>query len=159
VRGQRKAQLRTLLAAASIIAVVLITVFATSGSAATTVKLRVVERATTDAEHNIGTSHAGDSSGDVLTFHNHLYKNGKRVGRDIGTCVRIVAPKSWECSWTNLLKGGHIDVSGPFYDTHDSVLSVTGGTGIYKQATGQMHLHAVNGGKAYVFTFTLKLVS
>jgi allene oxide cyclase len=152
-----KEKLRIMLAAASIVAVVLVAVFATSGSAATTVKVRVVEHATTDAVHNIGSSNPGDSAGDVLTFHNHLFKAGKRVGRDIGTCVRIVAGRSWECAWTNLLKGGHIDVAGPFYDTHDSTLSVTGGTGIYKHATGQMHLHAVNGGKAYVFTFTLKI--
>lgn len=149
-----RAKLPILLAAASVVAVVLVTVIAATGSARTAARLTVVEHAKTDAEVDIGD--AGDSTGDVLTFHNKLYKAGSIVGRDQGTCIRIVAGKSWECTWTNILSGGHISVEGPFYDAHDSTLAVTGGTGIYRHVGGQMHLHALSGGKRFVFAFTLR---
>jgi hypothetical protein len=35
-------------------------------------------------------------------------------------------------------------VQGPFFDRHASVLAITGGTGIWRQARGQMVLHARN---------------
>ena len=150
-----RGRLRYVLAPASVVAVVLITVLATSGSAAVTRRLRVVDHAKTDTVVDIGS--AGDSTGDVLTFHNKLYRRGDVVGRDQGTCIRIKVPKSWECTWTNFLSNGHISVEGPFFDTHDSNLAVIGGTGAYRNASGQMHLHALNGGKRYVFSFELTL--
>ena len=33
----------------------------------------------------------------------------------------------------DVLKGGQLTVEGPFYDTHNSVLSITGGTGGYRK--------------------------
>jgi allene oxide cyclase len=41
----------------------------------------------------------------------------------------MVVGESWECIWTTLLPRGQITVEGPFYDTRDSVLAITGGTG------------------------------
>jgi allene oxide cyclase len=148
---------RILLAAASIVAVVLITVIATTGSAATTARFTVVERARTDTVVDIGAS--GDSTGDLLTFHNKLYRGGNVVGRDQGVCTRIAVKKgTWECTWTNILAGGSITVEGPFYDTKDSTLAVTGGTGAYRRARGEMQLHALNDkGTKYAFSFSLNL--
>jgi allene oxide cyclase len=100
----------------------------------------------------------GDSAGDVFTFHNPLFNasNTKMVGNDQGTCVRISpAVGSWECAWTTFLPGGHITVQGPFFDTHDSMLSVTGGTGIYTNVRGQMLLHARPSG-GFLFQFRLQ---
>ena len=37
-------------------------------------------------------------------------------------------------------------VEGPFYDTRDSVLAITGGTGAYANARGQMELKSLAGG-------------
>ncbi len=148
---------RIMLAAASIVAVVLVTIAATTGSAATTRHFTVVERAKTDTVVDIGG--AGDSTGDVLTFHNRLYQSGKAVGRDQGVCTRIsVAQGTWECAWTNILADGSISVEGPFYDTRNSTLAVVGGTGAYRHASGQMQLRALNDtATRYAFEFSLRL--
>src|SRR5256712_6461482 len=88
--------------------------------------IHVIEHATTDAVTN-GT--AVDSAGNVLTFANDVLDsaNAKKVGTDQGYCVRIVVPKSWECVWTTFLPGGQITVEGPFLDTRNSTLAITGG--------------------------------
>ncbi|MEO8968549.1 MAG: Allene oxide cyclase, partial [Solirubrobacteraceae bacterium] len=82
--------------------------------------------------------------------------NTKQVGHDEGFCTRV-DPKLgiFECLWTTFLHGGQITVQGPFYDTRNSVLSITGGTGAYREARGQMRLLSRNGGKAYDFIFQL----
>ena len=101
--------------------------------------ISVVEHATTDAVTN-GTT--GDDAGNILTFANDVYDraDAKKVGTDQGSCVRIVVGESWECSWTTFLPKGQITVQGPFYDTSDSVLAITGGTGAYRNARGEMEL-------------------
>ena len=64
--------------------------------------------------------------------------------------------KAWECFWTLALEKGQLTVEGPFYDTSDSTLAITGGTGKYAEARGQMRLHSRNpAGTEYDFTFTL----
>ena len=40
-----------------------------------------------------------------------------------------------------LLKEGRITLEGPFYDSGDSLFVITGGTGKYAGAKGQMTLH------------------
>ncbi|HLB61626.1 MAG TPA: dirigent protein [Actinomycetota bacterium] len=120
------------------------------------VRLKVVEHATTDAVVDL--KPAGDSSGDLLTFHNKLYNetNSKVIGRDQGSCIRIdTKPGSWECSWTNILPDGHIAVQGPFFDKHDGLLAVTGGTGMYRNARGVMELRSRAGGTEFAFIFRL----
>jgi len=52
---------------------------------------------------------------------------------------------------------GQITVEGPFLDAGDSVLAVTGGTGDYAGARGDMVPRAIGtDGKAYSFTYKLK---
>lgn len=105
-------------------------------------KIQVVERALTDRTIDLGAK--GDSEGDLLTFANPIYDaaNKTKLGSDQGYCVRVVVGKSWECFWTLLLADGEITVEGPFYDTGDSVMVVTGGTGKYAGAKGSMKLHS-----------------
>jgi hypothetical protein len=106
-----------------------------------TVRIHVVERATTDTV--IDTDDDGlDSTGDLLTFHNELFDetNTNLVGTDQGDCIRIEAGASWECRWVSFLEGGSITVEGPFLDTGPSTLAITGGTGAYKGARGAMRL-------------------
>lgn len=122
-----------------------------------TTKLDLVERATTDAVTDTGAT--GDSVGDLLTFANEIYdaKDKTKVGTDQGWCIRVVAGKSWECFWTLILEKGQITTEGPFYDKGDSVMAVTGGTGAYANARGQMKLHARDDkGSAYDFKYELK---
>jgi hypothetical protein len=68
----------------------------------------------------------------------------------------VIAGKSWECFWTLRLEDGQITVEGPFYDTGDSVMAVTGGTGKYAGAKGSMKLHARDAkGSSYDFIYEL----
>jgi hypothetical protein len=65
--------------------------------------------------------------------------------------------KAWECNWTMSLKDGQLTVEGPFLDAGDSVLAITGGTGKYAAARGQMKLHARDAkGTAYDFVYELQ---
>jgi len=118
-------------------------------------RITVVEHATTDAVTN---GKKTDQAGNILTFANKVYNaaDTKKVGSDQGSCTRIVVGKSWECMWTTFLKKGQITVEGPFYDTSDSVLAITGGTGAYKDARGQMKLKYHNkAGTKFDFVFQL----
>jgi hypothetical protein len=117
--------------------------------------ISVVEHATTDAVTN-GT--AGDDVGNVLTFANEVFNRAdtKKVGTDQGSCIRMVVGESWECSWTTFLSKGQITVEGPFYDSDDSVLAITGGTGAYRNARGEMELRYHNAaGTKFDFVFHL----
>ena len=116
----------------------------------------VIEHVMTDAVTNEGNG-SGDVVGDVLTFSNDVFDetNSHKVGSDQGYCVRIVVGESWECVWTTLLPRGQITVEGPFYDTRDSVLAITGGTGAYANARGSMELRSRAGGTEFAFIFHL----
>jgi allene oxide cyclase len=115
--------------------------------------IHVVEHATTDATTDTGDP--GDTSGDILTFANDVFdaSDSTKVGTDQGYCIRITAPGSYECNWTTFLEDGQITVEGPFFDTSDSVVAITGGTGAYRNARGQMVLKARNGGTEFDFIF------
>lgn len=118
--------------------------------------IHVVEHAVTDTVVHSGGS--GDKTGNLLTFHNRIFNASDRrqVGRDEGFCVRISPTQgSWECLWTTFLARGQITVQGPYYDTRNSVLSITGGTGAYRDARGEMVLKSRDGGKEYDFIFHL----
>jgi allene oxide cyclase len=119
-------------------------------------RIEVVERALTDATLDLGAK--GDSVGDLLTWGNPIFDsaNKTQIGTDQGYCVRVVVGKSWECTWTNLLKDGQIMVEGPFYDDKDSILTIIGGTGKYAGARGSLKLHARDAkATSYQFIFEL----
>lgn len=129
--------------------------FSTSAWAENT-SFAFVEHATTDTV--IDTGATGDSSGDLLTFANEVFdaQDKEKVGTDSGWCIRVVAGKSWECFWTLTLADGQITVEGPFLDAGDSALAITGGTGKYAGARGEMALHARDAkGSAYDFKYSL----
>jgi hypothetical protein len=127
------------------------------GSDTTTIKL--VEHAETDTVRHIGPASEEDSAGDVLAFANPVFdaENKKQVGTDNGQCVRTAPGKAWECIWTVSLDAGQMTVEGPFYDGKDSELAITGGTGEYEDASGQMKLHARNPEETeYDFTYEVE---
>ena len=118
--------------------------------------VEVIEHAITDTE-NPGVN-GKDVKGNILTFNNPVFNvaNTKQVGHDEGFCVRLQPTLGiWECLWTTFLKAGQITVQGPYYDTRNSVLSITGGTGAYRNMRGQMKLVSKDGGKEYDFIFEL----
>jgi allene oxide cyclase len=114
---------------------------ASAGSGITgPVGITVIEHATTDKVVDVGKK--GDSTGDILTFHNDVYDetDTTKVGADQGQCVRE-SPKAgtWECWWTTTLAAGQITIEGPYLDASNTVLAaVTGGTGLYENARGSM---------------------
>ncbi len=148
---------KTISIAAAAVAVVLVAGYvaqAGTGHEKRATVIDVVERATTDLVIDAGAT--GDSSGDLLTFANDLYDetNTNKVGRDQGDCIRINTTEgSWECRWINFLKGGAITVEGPFYDSHNSVMVITGGRGKYKGASGSMQLKVLPDGSGFHFIF------
>ena len=118
--------------------------------------VHVIEHATTDVVTNQGDG-AGDVVGDILTFTNEVFDqtDTSKVGSDQGYCVRMTVGESWECVWTTILSRGQLTVEGPFYDTRDSVLAITGGTGKYANARGSMELKSRAGGTEFDFIFHL----
>jgi allene oxide cyclase len=124
-------------------------------SATTATTVHVVEHAITDAVSN-GTK--ADSLGNVLTFANPVYNasDTKKAGSDNGFCVRTVKGKAWECLWTTFLANGQITVEGPFSDTGNTKLAITGGTGAYANSRGWMELNYHNKkGTKFDFIFHL----
>jgi allene oxide cyclase len=118
--------------------------------------VHVVEHAITDTE--IPSGGGKDVKGNILTFDNPVFDaaDKKQVGHDEGFCTRLAPAQGiWECLWTTFLARGQITVQGPFYDTRNSVLSITGGTGAYRNMRGEMVLRSRNGGKEYDFIFKL----
>ena len=141
------------LLAASVILVLVVNANAGAGDQHGGRTITVVEHADTDAVTN-GT--AGDDVGNILTFGNEVFNSAdtQQVGTDQGSCVRIVVGESWECSWTTFLPKGQITVQGPFSDTGDSVLAITGGTGAYRNVRGEMELKYHNpAGTKFDFVF------
>jgi len=127
-----------------------------SFGAAAAERIQLIEHADTDTVTDLGAK--GDSVGDLLTFANPVYDatNKTKLGSDQGYCVRVNVGKSWECFWTLMLKDGEITVEGPFYDSSDSVMVITGGTGKYAGAKGDMKLHARDSkGSSYDFVYEL----
>jgi allene oxide cyclase len=120
--------------------------------------ITVIEHATTDATTDTGAS--GDSAGDILTFANDLFDaaDATKVGTDQGYCIRVVvgAGASYECTWTAFLADGQIVVNGPFFDAKGSTLAITGGTGRYRGARGEMELESRENGTKFAFTYHLK---
>ncbi len=128
---------------------------ATSGITAP-LTITVVEHAKTDKVIDVGKK--GDSTGDILTFHNDVYDetDTNKVGALQGQCVRE-SPKegTWECWWTTTLADGQITIEGPYLDASNTVLAaVTGGTGLYENVRGSMEA-ACKGSKC---TLTYSLI-
>ena len=127
-----------------------------SKSLASSVRLTLVEHAELDTTTDTGKP--GDFVGDILTFANKVFdaKNEKQVGTDNGFCLRTVAGEAYECNWTAFLADGQITAEGPFYDTKDLILTVTGGTGAHDGVHGQLKLHARDAkGSEYDFVYEI----
>jgi hypothetical protein len=129
------------LAASAAVAVAAVGASAADGQrhATTGRTVHVVEHAVTDAVSN---GKSADALGNVLTFANPVFDaaDAKQVGTDNGFCVRTQVAKAWECFWTTFLPGGQITVEGPFSDTGNTKLAITGGTGAYASSRGWMAL-------------------
>lgn len=103
----------------------------------------------------------GDSAGDQLVFHDPLFDAADKhqVGLANGDCVRTLVGKVYECFLTVFLAPGQLTLEGPFYDSGaDSMFAITGGTGAYQEARGQMRLHTTGIPVGSEYEFFLSLV-
>ena len=103
---------------------------------------------------------SGDSVGDTVVFSNTLYDeaNANIVGTVQGVCVRTVVGKMMECFATNIFENGMITVQGPaddsVYGTAEISAVITGGTGDYVGAGGELKMKKLAGNQ---FTHTFEL--
>ena len=139
--------------ATAVAAVALTVSFASGGTVTSPTTLTVREHAVN--EKVIDLARSGDTAGDLLVFHNPIFNaaNTEQVGNDQGECIRTsVGLGAWECHWTTTTRGrGSITVEGPFYDTRDSKVAITGGTGDFRMVRGWLELSAAPGGYRFEF--------
>ena len=109
-------------------------------------------REITTRNRNIDVGRDGESPGDYFVFESRLMQKGERVGRDSVRCMLGI--RTFTCDGTFLMTGrGKIAVAGTlFADQNDFRLPITGGTGAFKDARGQM---TVEEGRATVLVFEL----
>lgn len=112
--------------------------------------LAFTDRTVQDTDLDLGAQ--GLSQGDENVFIDDLLKNGAKVGTLGGSCtfVRVADPAATlHCAVTASLPEGHITVQGLIDvasedDAGPFKLAVTGGTGAYRKARGEVTLQFVS---------------
>ncbi|KAE8666087.1 Allene oxide cyclase 2 [Hibiscus syriacus] len=105
-----------------------------------------------------------NSLGDLVPFTNKLYSGDlqKRIGITAGLCVLIQHfPEKkgdrYEAIYSFYFGDyGHLSVQGPYLTYEDTFLAVTGGSGIFEGAYGQVKLHQIVFPMKLFYTFYLK---
>ncbi|KAL8161347.1 hypothetical protein V2J09_012836 [Rumex salicifolius] len=105
-----------------------------------------------------------NSLGDLVPFSNKLYSGDlqKRLGITAGLCVLIqhIPEKKgdrYEAMYSFYLGDyGHLAVQGPYLTYEDSYLAVTGGSGVFDGARGQVKLQQLVFPFKLFYTFYLK---
>ena len=106
--------------------------------------LTVIEHVTNEIVVDLGDE--GDIVGDTLVFNNELYDDAdaNQIGSTNGSCIRTAVGKLWECTFTSSMENGSLVVEGPFEESGTGTFAITGGTGDYSGASGQMTLTAAD---------------
>ncbi|KAF3788951.1 Allene oxide cyclase 4 [Nymphaea thermarum] len=105
-----------------------------------------------------------NSLGDLVPFTNKIYSGNleKRLGISAGICILIqhVPEKKgdrYEATYSIYFGDyGHISIQGPYLTYEDTYLAVTGGSGIFKGARGQVKLHQLIFPFKIFYTFYLE---
>jgi Allene oxide cyclase barrel like domain len=110
---------------------------------------RTVQEAFLDIDRN-----QGPSLGDQIVFSDNLFRNGKKVGTDGGACTvtnvsKDLSKVTANCVATLSLRRGQITLQGlvTFTETGQPppfFVAITGGTGAYRTAHGEMTVTAVS---------------
>lgn len=111
-------------------------------------------RAVSNQFENIDVGTEGESLGDYFVFSDDLYRQGRLVGTLEGQCTvtRIdeeAGAFHQQCLVTALLPEGQLTVQGAIVfeaesDVDRFTLAITGGTGRYDDAAGQVHVRFVS---------------
>ena len=95
---------------------------------------------------------AGPSQGDQVIFADELSSRGERVGTNGGVCTAVAGSPTTttlQCVVTLSLPNGQVAAQGLVSFRHDeegptSVIAVTGGTGAFRTAHGELRLQTVD---------------
>jgi len=83
--------------------------------------------------------------GDEIILHQPVWRDGHRVGTSIVTIVLTGGPTD-QIHADLALPGGQIDVAGlQLTNGNRFTLAITGGTGAYEGASGQVRVHTLQG--------------
>jgi len=122
--------------------------------------IRVVTRQVDSADLDLGRE--GFSIGDRFVFTENLSRRGMRVGTDHGECVFTrIEPQggAFQCTATAVFRRGQITVQGAVTFSEDDpsrfTLAVTGGTGRFRDAGGQVVVRETSATRG-VLTFMLE---
>jgi hypothetical protein len=131
---------------------------ASSGDATGGETIRVIAVFKESAEIDVGAQ--GFSLGDEVVFSGNLRQGGERVGRLGIVCTFTSAARAnrveAHCPGTATLPGGQITVQGLVVNRDLRVLPITGGSGQYQGADGEMHAEFAASGPRAVLTFHLE---
>jgi hypothetical protein len=98
---------------------------------------------------------APDSVGDQDVFNGKFFVGDKQVGRDGGVCTLVELPSIYHCAATNWFDKGQLTVQfiGDFSSTEPGHFAITGGTGAYRGASGEVKYVAKPDGADVTFRF------
>ena len=101
------------------------------------------------AEHNPVTAELdlgdpGFSVGDQTVFSDTMTRNGRAVGQHGGFC-QVVSETHSNCLTTMQLTGGQITLQALLDGSVPGTAAITGGTGVYSRAHGEMRFEPVDG--------------
>jgi hypothetical protein len=94
-----------------------------------------------DADHSATPDNpAPDSVGDQIAFNGRFFAGGKQVAREGGVCTLVDLPSIYQCNATNWFDKGQLTVQfiGDFSSTEPGHFAITGGTGAYRGASGEV---------------------
>jgi hypothetical protein len=110
------------------------------------VRLVFIEKSTAGTFVDVDKS-GGQSVGDVFVFQSDLLDpaTNAKVGTVEGHCTLITASGDIsDCEASGILAGGQIRVGGESSNANTNVLAVTGGTGIYRNVSGQITTETID---------------
>jgi hypothetical protein len=98
---------------------------------------------------------APDSVGDQDVFNAKFFMRNEQVGRDGGVCTLVELPSIYHCNATNWFDKGQLTVQtiGDFSSTEPGHFAITGGTGAYRGARGEVKYVAKPDGADVTFRF------
>ncbi len=130
----------TLVVAAATVAIGVSVASASSSSGA--LKLRI-QGGTSTFVNVVGKK--SPATGDEIILRQPVWQDGSRVGTGIVT-ITLTGGVTDQLHATLALRGGQIDVGGVQLSTSNRfTLAIDGGTGAYAGASGQVHVHLLNG--------------
>jgi hypothetical protein len=98
---------------------------------------------------------APDTIGDRDVFNGKFFVGDKQVGRDGGVCELVELPSIYHCVATNWFDAGQLTVQwlGDFSASGPGHFAITGGTGKYRGARGEVTVVFESDGADVTFRF------